>query len=102
MSKSKFQIYVEQLLEGEKENLLQGWVSHIAAPGFNAALVEQFGGEGKGDNIWAVFSVKEDDGQEILYRLRGWYASCDGASLSKVEEVESYQETVTKFREVQS
>ena len=61
--------------------------------------IEQHGGEGQGDNIWAVYKVTEE-GQEKYYKVNGWYASYDGASYQDTVEVEPYQETVTKFKEV--
>lgn len=61
--------------------------------------IEQFGGEGQGDTIYAVYESTEG-GVKKFYRAEGWYASYAGAEFDRFIEVEPYQETVTKFKEV--
>lgn len=58
--------------------------------------VEQYGGEGQGDEIWAVYKVNED-GVDKYYKVEGWYASYEGASYSEYYEVEPKQVVVTKY-----
>lgn len=48
-------------------------------------LVEDFGGEGQGDDYWFVFSVTQVDEESglsvsAMYRMDGYYASYDGGS----------------------
>ena len=44
-------------------------------------LVEDFGGEGQGDDYWIVMEITVDDEPPRLYRVEGWYASYDGGYL---------------------
>jgi hypothetical protein len=91
---SKFLEAVEA--EKYKNNILYGdW----GIDDMDVECIKQYGGEGKGDSIWAVYRAVED-GVTRYYKAEGWYASYEGASFGHVYEVEPYQETVTKFREV--
>lgn len=45
--------------------------------GFIVEGVEQYGGEGMGDEYWVVFSVENDDVKKF-FKLDGWYASYNG------------------------
>jgi hypothetical protein len=87
--------FIEQvgIGEGSKGSLLYGDHQDFARSnedeeGFDREFwgrvkcVEQYGGEGKGDSIWAVYEV---DGEH--FRVNGWYASYDGASYDDVEKV---------------
>lgn len=48
--------------------------------GYVLASVDGFGGEGKGDKYYGIFSVTKNE--EITYfRLNGWYASYDGPDI---------------------
>lgn len=40
--------------------------------------IDSFGGEGKGDQYWIVFSVKFNGKDLGTYKLDGWYASYNG------------------------
>lgn len=61
--------------------------------GFQIEYVESFGGEGKGDTLWTVFSL-ERDGEKKYFKLDGWYASYEGGTYDdyydfyEVEQVE--------------
>lgn len=44
-------------------------------------LVDDFGGEGQGDDYWIVMEITVDDEPPRLYRVEGWYASYDGGYL---------------------
>ena len=58
--------------------------------------VDGYGGEGEGDDLWVVFDV---DGQ--LFRKSGYWVSHDGCYWDgALEEVEPYEVTVTRYREV--
>lgn len=55
---------------------------------------EQFGGEGQGDKLWAVFSVKTGD-ETQYFRMSGWYASYDGFNWDgDLEEVKAQEKTI--------
>jgi hypothetical protein len=69
-------------------------------PGIGTAfLVEEFGGEGQGDDRWVVFRIEGDD---RLFQKDGYYTSYDGATWDyDLVEVEAHEVTVTKYRPVQ-
>lgn len=56
--------------------------------------IDNYGGEGQGDERWIVFKVGDQ-----LFRLNGYYSSYDGSTWDGgVEEVEAYEKTVTDYR----
>ena len=58
------------------------------------ALEKSFGGEGQGDQFWAVWSVT--DGTDTVYVMfSGWYASYVGAEFT--ERLQVYPKEVTKI-----
>lgn len=64
------------------------YCTDLILPSGNVYLVEDFGGEGQGDERWVVFSVGDQ-----LFRVEGSYASWDGTtwdypSLEEVEPIE--------------
>lgn len=63
--------------------------------GCTVECAEQFGGEGQGDNIWAVYKITLPDGSVEHYRCNGWYASYDGATYDDTERV--YPKEVMKI-----
>jgi hypothetical protein len=70
--------------------------------GFKIALEEQFGGEGKGENYWLVFSVVSTATNEIVFiRFNGWYSSDDGLHFEETgfELVEPRQVSVRQWFE---
>jgi hypothetical protein len=63
------------------------------------ARVDEYGGEGMGDDYWVVVSVTQPDGTVQYFRRTGWYASHDGGYLdNETEEVEAFEKTVTDYR----
>lgn len=56
---------------------------------------EQYGGEGKGDEYWVVFSVSKDD-EKRFYKIPGWYSSGYGSELEPYNtfEVKPEQKTI--------
>lgn len=57
---------------------------------YRVTLIEEYGGEGCGDQYWYVCSVShKDDPDNILvyYKHYGWYQSYDGGYLEDVCEV---------------
>lgn len=66
----------------------------IEVPGLGTLeYVEDYGGEGQGDDYWVVFKVGNQ-----LFRKDGWYASYDGGELDgELYEVEAVQVQRTEY-----
>lgn len=64
------------------------------APGIEAKLVESFGGEGKGEDCWFIFSIGEQ-----FFRINGYYSSWDGTDWTEgsLEEVFPREVTTINF-----
>lgn len=60
-------------------------------------MVEQFGGEGDGDNYYAVYHFIDHD---VYIRFQGWYASHHGSEYEEMFEVTPYDELVRKYKQV--
>lgn len=73
-----------------------------AIPGIGqAVLVEQFGGEGQGDQLWFVFRVTDADGEDRLFRKSGYYASYDGGEYDgDLDEVVEAQVLTTVYNKL--
>lgn len=89
--------------ENKTDGQWYGWVP-LPNPGFTlpgigrAVIVDEFGGEGQGDQYWLVFKVTEADGTERLFRRNGWYASYSGGEYDgPTEEVQPVQKTITVY-----
>lgn len=67
---------------------------YIDLPSGKASYVECFGGEGKGDDYWMVFSVGEQ-----LFRFAGYHDSWSGVSWdgTELEEVEAKEVITVKY-----
>lgn len=51
----------------------------VTIPGIGVVTqVEQFGGEGQGDDYWIVVRIVSEDGSERFFKRCGWYASYNG------------------------
>jgi hypothetical protein len=63
---------------------------------------EDFGGEGKGDDYWVVFSVAKEGETTRYYKVPGWYASHHGGDLevSNTYEVTPTTKTINVWTEV--
>lgn len=48
--------------------------------GIILSVEDGYGGEGKGDDYWGVFSISEGDRKEY-YKISGYYASYSGSSV---------------------
>lgn len=88
------EIETEETEESYSENNLEKLENEeeLTCNGFKIKQVDQYGGEGKGDEYWVVFSV-EKDGEKEFWEIPGWYASHNGSELDtggmfKVEQVE--------------
>ena len=78
---------------------LEGAEEKLKEAGVEVSCVEQFGGEGKGEDIWAVYSVRQN-GIEELWKAWGFYASYHGADFEGIVRVERKQVTRTEYVEV--
>lgn len=62
-------------------------------------IVDEYGGEGQGDNYWGVAKITKDN-EEVFVRLSGWYQSYNGAECDNYNDwelVEPKQVTETKY-----
>ncbi len=50
--------------------------------GYSIVSVAGYGGEGEGDEYWGVFSLTYK-GETQLFKISGWYASYDGATIDE-------------------
>lgn len=66
----------------------------IELPSGTASYAERFGGEGKGEDYWMVFSVGDQ-----LFRFAGYHDSWTGVSWegAELEEVEAEEVVVVKY-----
>lgn len=73
----------------------------FTSEGIEFRQVEQFGGEGQGDNYWIVFSSTRDNKTQF-WMVPGWHASHVGSELSWAElyEVKRVQKVVDDWEEV--
>lgn len=55
--------------------------------------IETYGGEGQGEDYWAVVSI-EQEGDTIYVRRNGWYASYHGREWNDYEQVKPVEKTV--------
>ena len=58
--------------------------------------VDNFGGEGCGDQYWSVYSFTKDN-QTVYVKFDGWYASHYGSEFTEWFFVKPKQVTVTQF-----
>jgi len=88
---------------GEKFNYFESAADHIydtldngdiELPSGIASYVDRFGGEGKGEDYWMVFSVGDQ-----LFRFAGYHDSWSGVSWegAELEEVEAEKVVVVKY-----
>lgn len=73
----------------------------IAKLGFDLVSVDGYGGEGRGDDYWGVFSLSKN-GETVYVMLSGSYVSYDGADLDNMHWtiVEPYEKTVRDWKNV--
>ena len=60
-------------------------------------MVEKFGGEGSGDDYYAVYHFIDHD---VYIKFQGWYASHSGSEYEEMYEVRPEQVTVTQYNRV--
>ena len=61
--------------------------------------VEQYGGEGQGDNYYSVYHFIDHD---VYIRFDGWYASHHGSEYNEMFEVRPVEKTITVYKLVNS
>lgn len=62
----------------------------------NFKLVDRHGGEGEGEQYWAVYSFS--DGQEVVFiKFDGYYMSYDGSTYENFYEVKAVEKLVTFY-----
>jgi hypothetical protein len=93
--------YVESNWNNEDVEGIESWHElkygcggHVTGLG-KVSHVDSYGGEGKGDEYWVVFSVT-DWGVTRHFRMDGWYASYSGAEFDgDLKEVAPKQKVIT-------
>lgn len=59
-------------------------------------LVDEYGGEGQGEDYWTVYSFS--DGHDVVYvKFQGWYASYNGAEFTEYSFVSPKERMVTFY-----
>jgi hypothetical protein len=56
--------------------------------------VQQYGGEGLGDEYWYIFSVEANEGEKKFYKIPGWYQSHYGSEMDTDDTFEVEQKEV--------
>jgi len=67
---------------------------------YTISCEEHFGGyEGSGEKTWVVYSLKDDETDEVIYfKLNGWYNSWNGTEWdAEIEIVKPVEVTVIKW-----
>lgn len=78
---------------GESENEILAKAKEL---GLAVEFVNNFGGEGRGDQYWSVYSFT--DGDNVVYvKFNGWYQSYHGSEYTDWFFVQPKQVQVTKF-----
>lgn len=60
----------------------------------NIKMVENFGGEGKGDDYYKVYHFIDHD---VYIKFQGWYASHQGSEYEEMYEVRPKEVTTTQY-----
>jgi hypothetical protein len=61
-------------------------------------LLDSYGGEGQGDDFWSVYKFTDNrDGEEVLVKFEGWYASYSGAEYENCFVVQPREKTITVY-----
>jgi len=76
---------------------LKGEQEDIEVTGFGTLkFVDEYGGEGSGDEFWVVFKVGDQ-----FFRKEGWYASYDGGELDgELYEVKAAKVQRTEYERI--
>ena len=96
---------IENLIIGNINGFLNETIYEgVALEEFYFEVIEDFGGEGQGDNCHYVikFTRKSDSEDFIYVKFNGYYSSYNGSDYSYGERyiVEPYEKTVRAWRRV--
>lgn len=56
--------------------------------GINIEFIDGYGGEGQGDKYWGVARLKDTHGNQLIFKVEGWYSSYDGSECDDPTEWE--------------
>ena len=73
-----------------------GLLAELADMGYVIKSEDGYGGEGKGDSYWGVFSVKFAS-EVTFFKISGWYASYEGSHIDPYDLDEVEKVEVTKY-----
>jgi hypothetical protein len=96
---------IEGLIEGDINEFIGEFdYKNNSFENFNFEVVEQFGGEGKGDHCYYVikFTRKSDPEDFVYVQFNGYYDSYNGSDYSYGNSyiVEPYEKTIRAWRQV--
>jgi hypothetical protein len=77
------------------------FLADLQAKGIEPKLEVFFGGEGKGDNYYKIWSFTKA-GETLYVKLDGYYASYNGATYDNMSFVEPHPKTVVVYRKAES
>ena len=61
-------------------------IMNLEKLGLKFEIVDGYGGEGEGDDYWGVCKLSDSNGNELCFKLSGWYASHVGAECDSPED----------------
>lgn len=92
---SFFQSEVDESRKYLDEEVVE-FLQELDSEGIKSEYVDNFGGEGQGDEYWSVYKFSKDD--EIVHiKFNGWYQSYNGSEFDSIKFVEPKQVMVTKY-----
>lgn len=84
----------EDLMNGEEDN--EDLIQALAKKEISYKLEDSYGGEGQGDDYYAIYSFSRGD-EKIYMKFWGWYASHYGAEYEDCCVVTPKQKTITVY-----
>lgn len=90
----------DEAREEINESYFHGWRhSDLAvAEGWEADLIDNYGGEDQGSDYWAVWKFTHiESGEEMLVKFFGWYQSFVGSEYEGFKEVFAKEKTITVY-----
>jgi hypothetical protein len=91
---------MEMLLSEYREiiDALKDFNDKYEINGFLLDGVDEYGGEGQGEDYWVVIEVTKGN-HKSFWQFDGWYASYDGGHLENVWEVTPTEKVVTVYEQ---